>query len=275
MGDLYVHVQMKECCRLALKALDQQRKKAKFTGGMLAKGSWLKAYGGKTVEVARQAIFVHEAVTGGKLEKLARAICKAICEKHAALHQGKGETEEAELWKELAAACDGKAPPVERKPAGAHGTLKGKGYVVYANEVRSGGSRAWRNNNPGNIIGGKFATSQGAIGNDGRFAIFPDEATGSAALTNLLRSDGYKDLTVADAMKKYAPPAENDTAGYTAAVEKATGLSGDKKMGTLTDEEMGSFTEAIRTHEGWIEGDTYTAESGAEAAPFKKLLGVQ
>lgn len=109
MGDLFVHVRMKECCRLTLKAVDKQRKKAKFTGGMLAKGSWLKAYGDKTIEVAKQAIFVHEAVTGGELEKLSRAICKAICEKHAALHQGKGETGEAELWKDLGEACHGKA----------------------------------------------------------------------------------------------------------------------------------------------------------------------
>ena len=39
------------------------------------------------------------------------------------------------------------------------------------------------NNNPGDIIGGAFATSQGATGTDSHgFAIFPDAATGYAAL---------------------------------------------------------------------------------------------
>lgn len=36
-----------------------------------------------------------------------------------------------------------------------------------------GGSRAWRNNNEGNIKRGDFAERHGAIGHDGSFAIFP------------------------------------------------------------------------------------------------------
>ena len=49
----------------------------------------------------------------------------------------------------------------------------------------SGGSRAWRNNNPGNLEDGKFARDNGAIGSDGRFAIFPDATTGFNAMTGL------------------------------------------------------------------------------------------
>lgn len=50
--------------------------------------------------------------------------------------------------------------------------------ITYQNDdgsttVMSGGTRAWRNNNPGNLREGPFSQSQGSIGrdNDG-FAIF-------------------------------------------------------------------------------------------------------
>jgi hypothetical protein len=35
-------------------------------------------------------------------------------------------------------------------------------FVVYQDEVRYGGDQAWRNNKPGNIIGGAFANAHGA-----------------------------------------------------------------------------------------------------------------
>jgi hypothetical protein len=44
------------------------------------------------------------------------------------------------------------------------------------------GPRNRRNNNPGNIEYGPFAKEHGAIGTDGRFAIFPDEETGFRAM---------------------------------------------------------------------------------------------
>jgi len=49
------------------------------------------------------------------------------------------------------------------------------------------GSRSWRNNNPGNIIKGKWADKHGAIGDDGAMAVFPDYETGRAALEALLK----------------------------------------------------------------------------------------
>ena len=40
--------------------------------------------------------------------------------------------------------------------------------------VKNGGSRSWRNNNPGNLRYGTFAQNHGAIGRDrGGMAIFP------------------------------------------------------------------------------------------------------
>ena len=47
-------------------------------------------------------------------------------------------------------------------------------------------NRGQRNHNPGNIEYGQFAKDHGATGSDGRFAIFPDAATGYKALDALL-----------------------------------------------------------------------------------------
>ena len=72
----------------------------------------------------------------------------------------------------------------------------------------SGGSRAWRNNNPGNLEDGKFARDNGAIGTDGRFAIFPDATTGFNAMAGLLSTNAYQNLTIEGAINRYAPPNE-------------------------------------------------------------------
>lgn len=76
------------------------------------------------------------------------------------------------------------------------------------------GTRPQRNHNPGDIEYGKFAIAHGAIGTDGRFAIFPDDPTGFAALTALLSGPAYQGLTVEQAINRYAPPVENNTSRY-------------------------------------------------------------
>lgn len=86
-------------------------------------------------------------------------------------------------------------------------------------------NRPQRNHNPGDIEYGDFAKSQGATGTDGRFAIFPDDETGTKALYALLQSSKYADLTIPQAINKFAPPNENNTKGYSDSVLKQTGLS--------------------------------------------------
>jgi hypothetical protein len=261
MGDIYVHVRMKECCRNTLKELDKRKKKAKFQGGVLGVKSLFEALSEKTIDDAKAAIPGGGGGAEGELERLTRAACVKVCEQHAKEHEGKGETEEGGFWKQMAAAINGNPAKKAQLPTtpGAHGVHKGRHYVVYSDGVKAGGSRSWRNNNPGNIVAGKFATSHGGIGSDGHFAIFPDEATGNTALSGLLKGDGYKDLSVADAMAKYAPPSENDTKAYVAAVSKATGLDATRQVGSLSDEELGSFAGAIQEHEGWKAGETHAA----------------
>lgn len=120
---------------------------------------------------------------------------------------------------------------------------------------RTNGTTAWRNNNPGNIIDSKFARNAGAIGSTGKFAIFPDEATGMRAVTQLLKSKNYKNLSIKDAIHKWAPAADNNNpAQYTKKVEKMTGLSADIPLNSLNDTELQSVANAIRKIEGWVPG---------------------
>jgi len=76
------------------------------------------------------------------------------------------------------------------------------------------GDRPTRDNDPGDIEYGPFTKAHGAISSDGRFAIFPDAATGFAALHALLTGPAYRGLTVSQAINKYAPPNENNTVNY-------------------------------------------------------------
>jgi hypothetical protein len=82
------------------------------------------------------------------------------------------------------------------------------------------GSRARRNNNPGNIEYGQFAISHGSTRIEtapfhgaARFAYFPTPEQGFAALKDLLLMH-YGSLTVEDAINKYAPSSENNTTNY-------------------------------------------------------------
>jgi hypothetical protein len=76
------------------------------------------------------------------------------------------------------------------------------------------GTRPQRNLNPGDIEAGRFAAAHGATGSDGRFAIFPTADAGFAAMRALFQAPGYRGLTVADALNRWAPPVENQTNAY-------------------------------------------------------------
>jgi hypothetical protein len=100
-------------------------------------------------------------------------------------------------------------------------------------------SRSGRNNNPGDVNWGAFAQKHGAnrieiippgYNEAARFAYFPDEATGFAAMKALLEVpgqfeklpngqihllEGYAGATVSQCLYRYAPPADaNDTSSY-------------------------------------------------------------
>lgn len=131
--------------------------------------------------------------------------------------------------------------------------------IVYTDQSgnryrKTGGSRAWRNNNPGNIIYGEFARKNGAIGKGGRFAVFPDEETGMRAIVALLQTKNYINLTVSGAVSRYAPPFENDTTAYQKRIEQLTGIAVNTPMNQLNNAQLQRVAVAIREIEGWKPG---------------------
>lgn len=123
------------------------------------------------------------------------------------------------------------------------------------------GARNWRNFNSGNIEYGDFAKKHGAIGSDGRFAIFPDNETGDKARQALIFESGsYKNLSLKQAIARYAPPSENNTGHYYNAVLEAVGA--DKIMNSYKQNERKLILEAMKKVEGYKEGSTTIIEQG-------------
>jgi len=121
--------------------------------------------------------------------------------------------------------------------------------------IRKGGSRTWRNMNPGAIRHGTFSKQYGACGTAGGFAVFPAEEYGMNALRALLQSDKYANLTIAAAIYKYAPPSDNNnTRAYQQNLSRMTGLKLNKKLCQLTSAELDRVAYAIKEIEGWKSG---------------------
>ena len=122
----------------------------------------------------------------------------------------------------------------------------------YLDCIKSGGSPSWRNNNPGNLIADDWSVRHGAIGKDyrGKFAKFPNESTGMAALHALLASPHYQDKLPLDAIRIYAPASDNnDPDNYNRLLTKF-GIDPSRTVGTQVD----SMAEAIKKVEGWQVG---------------------
>lgn len=137
----------------------------------------------------------------------------------------------------------------------------GKGYVIYIKKdgtkiKRSGGSPAWRNNNPGNIIKSKFAAENGAVGIAGRFAVFPNEETGLQATIKLLRGKNYINLSLRQVYQKWAPAGDgnNNPDRYANTVSKLSGIPLNKRINELNDDEMMRVARAMQKVEGWTPG---------------------
>lgn len=121
--------------------------------------------------------------------------------------------------------------------------------------VRRTGARSWRNNNPGNIEYGTFAKEHGAIGSDGRFAVFPSYEAGRAAKEALLfDSRGYAGKTIEEAINRYAPPSENDSSWYAASVAEAIGVDVTTPLSELSQEQRMTMLDAMQVVEGWRVG---------------------
>lgn len=131
--------------------------------------------------------------------------------------------------------------------------------VIYTHDnglqvKRTGGSRAWKNMNPGNLRYTEFTRKMGAIGQAGGFAVFPDEQTGVRAIRELLRGKTYSPLSVRAAIHRYAPPFENDTNAYNRQIQQSTGLDIERPISDLSDTELNRVISVIRRLEGWTAG---------------------
>ena len=121
--------------------------------------------------------------------------------------------------------------------------------------LRTGGSRSWRNSNPGNIRKGDFSSNNGAIGDDGSFAIFPEKGIGNKAIEALLRGGSYGNLSIEKAINRYAPPSENDTDAYVNFVLQQTNLSRTDILDDLKIADIRKIVSAIEMMEGWAPGE--------------------
>jgi hypothetical protein len=145
------------------------------------------------------------------------------------------------------------------------------------NEWRTGGSLAWRNNNPGNLVYTPWSKRNGAVGEYERkgtmgLAIFPDEKKGGAALGALLNTKGYQSLTMAGAVNKYAPPGENNTLNYQNMIEKFTGISASTPVSQLTSSQMSGLVSAIGRIEGWSPGSVTFKKNDDGSVTFKSSV---
>ncbi len=151
----------------------------------------------------------------------------------------------------------------EKTGADINDLWEGRTSLAQANTVaRSGGgapvsdtgTTTYRNHNPGNLRpyrAGQPVDSRG-------FRVFGSDAEGRAALDSDIdakRAEGLN--TIAQIIAKYAPPSENDTPAYIAAVAKAVGKGANEQLGRA---DIGPLIDAIVAHEG---AQIRTANRGA------------
>jgi len=137
--------------------------------------------------------------------------------------------------------------------------------LASAQRGATGGSRSWRNNNPGNIEFGPYAKSMGATSSDGRFAIFPSYESGRKAQEHLLfESKSYKNLTLGQAIGRWAPASENNVPAYI----KAMGADPNASMSSFSTEQRTKLLDAMQKQEGWKVGKS---QRPTGAAPENKV----
>jgi murein DD-endopeptidase MepM/ murein hydrolase activator NlpD len=159
-------------------------------------------------------------------------------------------------------------------------------FVVHADEIARGrphmrnheGSFAWLNNNPGNITGRPGGPNFGQYPdkfNWHNFLIFPTWTAGYDAIALLLRTDGYVNLSILDAFKKYAPESDgNNPVAYANAVAAALGVPVSTRVGDLDDEQMLAMQDKIWEIEGVIAGASLSWDSDEIPIEISELLPV-
>lgn len=118
--------------------------------------------------------------------------------------------------------------------------------------------RGIRNHNPGNIDFNPNTKWQGLVMDlertDERFCQFRDATWGIRAMARVLITyqDKYGLNTVRGIINRWAPPVENNTSGYVAAVCNATGFHADEALDLQRYEALCPLVEAIIRHENGV-----------------------
>jgi hypothetical protein len=114
-------------------------------------------------------------------------------------------------------------------------------------------SRSYRNNNPGNLRATAWVKGlPGCVGeDDAGFAIFSDWVFGLSAMMRLLRGGSYRHRSIREAIHRYAPKSENDTARYIIFVCRRAGLVQDQVIEALTPDQFMALVSAMVIMEGW------------------------
>jgi len=141
--------------------------------------------------------------------------------------------------------------------------------------LRSGGTIAWRFNNPGNLRPGPKYVLHIGKGNtkSGDFLIFPTAEDGRAEKKGLLLRKYNKD-TVAQMMEQYAPRKENDTDKYIAYITNKSGVGKQDVVGKLSESNLAALMKAMEQYEGfnakadtrqekWVRSTKVTLSDGA------------
>ncbi|WP_370967615.1 TIGR02594 family protein [Enterobacter wuhouensis] len=158
--------------------------------------------------------------------------------------------------------------------------------------LKTAGALSWRFNNPGNIIALPNASKQkGRIGagtvynpKKNTFVIFSSIEVGEREKCALLKRK-YRDNTISEMMSQYAPEtAGNDPVAYANFISSESGVSKDKKISDLNDNEFDKVVDAISKKEGglkpgtekWVYATNVTVSDGSRPVadvPFKVTLG--
>ena len=144
----------------------------------------------------------------------------------------------------------------------------GKTEVTYSDGSKETltGVRAVRNNNPGNLEFGDFAKQHGAVGSDGRYAVFPDVQTGTQAQMSLLKLPKYQNLSLVDAIHQYAPPSEGNNASYPQQLSQATGIPLNTKLSSLSPDQFSNMVNKMQRIEGFKGGSASATPNQQYAA---------
>jgi hypothetical protein len=119
--------------------------------------------------------------------------------------------------------------------------------------IRSGGTRAWRCNNPGALLKSPYSIGKDrhSIGTAGygkyEYAVYPDYDTGHEALVVMLRGSVYSPLTLEEASLRYVKEDPN----HIHKIVAISKLDPTRTIKSLSRTEFEIYWKAIEQNEGW------------------------